>query len=104
MKKELIEKSGVAVDMNEEVQPFYSNMVTISVTTWDFTMDFKWLHPRERRVDQQREETSIDKVRNLATVVMSPQHAKAFANLLMEHIGKYERQFGEISIQPSEKK
>jgi len=41
-------------------------------------------------------------VEQRVSVVMSPQHTKAFLAILQDHVGKYEKLFGEIKWQPSD--
>lgn len=70
---------------------FYANNVSFRTTFWDFTMDFG-------QVVEMSEERVI--AQDVATVIMAPQHARVFAEVLMTHIQAYEQQFGPIPRPP----
>lgn len=69
----------------------YANSVNLKVTTWDFQLTFGLM-----------EQTSGDTftVSNFSRVFLSPQQAKALANILSSNVQQYERQFGAIAIEP----
>ena len=69
----------------------YANSVNLKVTTWDFQFTFGLM-----------EQTSGDTfvVSNFSRVYLSPQQAKALANILSSNVQQYERQFGAIVIEP----
>jgi hypothetical protein len=71
----------------------YANQMELQITNWDFRFRFG-------EVSDQQE--GITNVTEKARVVMSPQHTKAFLNILTENVRKYESKFGEIRITPSE--
>lgn len=64
----------------------YSNFVQIQHTPLDFRMDFAQVVPEDKKYYVN------------SRIFMSPQHAKLFANALMDNIQKYENQFGEIQV------
>ena len=81
------------LDESRAVLPsIYVNNATVSVTNWDFTFAFGELLGTD---DQKKPLTRL-----LASVRMSPQHAKALSSILSENISKYEDNFGEIRWQP----
>jgi hypothetical protein len=83
--------NGVKPD--NPVASVYANQLELQITNWDFRFRFGEVS------DQQEGITNVaEKVR----VVMSPQHTKAFLNILTENVRKYESAFGEIRITPSE--
>jgi len=75
----------------EGLPHFYVNNVGLRMSIWDFVLDFGIIL-----------EADVDKLtfRDVATIVMSPQHAKAFAKVLTRHIKGYEDQFGRIPLPP----
>lgn len=72
----------------EKYAKMYSNSVNLVVTPWDFTFSFG-------EIKQPGEKTVIE---NLVGIVMSPQHAKAFANILISKVHEYEKSIGEIKV------
>jgi hypothetical protein len=69
----------------------YANSVQVRVNVWDFFLVFGTL--------QQSSEEKID-VRNFQGVYLSPQQAKALANILAQNLLNYEQTFGEIKLDP----
>ena len=57
----------------EGVPTFYANNVSFRTSFWDFTMDFGLLM-------EATEERML--IRNVATVILSPQHTALFAQVL----------------------
>lgn len=68
---------------------FYANAVNIGTSVYDVTLNFR-LQSGEK--NQQTEELIIT-VSAENNIRMSPQHAKALAALLVNHIKGYEKQF-----------
>ncbi len=66
---------------------FYANNVALKTSIFDMTMVFGVM--AEVQGD-------VLAVTNVATVIVSPQHAKAIAALLTNHVEEYERQFGAL--------
>ncbi|WP_447963978.1 DUF3467 domain-containing protein [Nitrospira sp. Ecomares 2.1] len=75
----------------EEAPTYYSNSVEIATSLWDIRIRFGELKEASR-------EHLI--VKNLATVYLSPAHAKAVSVLLAEKIKDYELTFGAIPTAP----
>lgn len=71
------------------VERVYSNSVNIETSLYDFCFKFG-LRDRE-----QGEKNESDLV---ASLFMSPQHAKSFFLLLEQNIKAYENQLGEIKL------
>lgn len=69
----------------------YANSVQVRVNLWDFFLMFGTI-----------QQTVPDEVtlQNFQGVYLSPQQAKALANLLQQNIGQYEAAFGEIRLEP----
>lgn len=68
----------------------YSNSVRVSVTPWDFRFLFGEIgdSPVEGQIP----------VYESVRVTMSPQHAKAFLNLLRKNMEKFEARYGEVKV------
>lgn len=70
--------------------PVYANNVTLLMSRWDFKFVFgDILDMTDDRL----------RVNERVTVVMSPQHAAAFSDVLSKHVGGYEERFGPIPRQ-----
>jgi hypothetical protein len=69
----------------------YANSVQVRVNLWDFFLMFGTIN-----------QTAPDSVQiyNFQGVYLSPQQAKALANLLNQNISQYESAFGEIRLEP----
>jgi flagellar protein FlaG len=69
----------------------YANSVQCRVNLWDFFLMFGTI-----------QQTAADTVtiHNFQGVFLSPQQAKALANLLNQNIAQYEAAFGEIRLEP----
>ena len=66
----------------------YANAANMEVTPWDFKIVFGELKKTEGKLVI---EQSVE-------VTMSPQHAKALAEILSNNIREYEKNVGEIKI------
>ena len=78
-----------------EFRVVYANSVRFAAAPWDFSLVFG-----QTIVDQVDDLHIEDKI----TVTLSPQTARAMADILNKNLEDYERQFGEIRytpIQPS---
>jgi len=81
-----IERTG------EDAAPtVYVNSATFNLGPYDVRMSLG-------QVESATEERLL--VRTLATVIMSPQHAKAFSELLAKNVALYEQTFGQIQTTP----
>ena len=69
----------------------YANSVQVRVSLWDFFLTFGTII-----------QTSADTVniQNFQGIFLSPQQAKALANVLNQNISQYEAAFGEIRLEP----
>ena len=83
--------SAEFVKMDNSSHILYSNQVNISVSPYDMKFDFSIIVKMDGNI------FGID---NIATVMMSPQHAKSFAKLLNSQVNLYEESFGKL---PDEK-
>lgn len=70
----------------------YSNSVQVRVNLWDFFLMFGTI--------SQTVPDTVN-INNFQGVYLSPQQAKALANLLNQNIAQYEGTFGEIRLEPA---
>ena len=68
----------------------YSNSANMEVTPWDFKIIFGELKRSEGKMVI---EQSVE-------IAMSPQHAKALADVLSSNVREYEKSIGEIKLPP----
>lgn len=68
---------------------FYTNNARIGFSGWDVRVTFADLGEGDDRKPL---------IKDITTAIMSPPHAKALLNALVEGVKKYEHQFGEIKI------
>ena len=80
------------IAQSEDYKESYSNSVQVRVNLWDFFLMFGTIS-----------QTVPDTVNitNFQGVYLSPQQAKALANLLNQNIAQYEGTFGEIRLEPT---
>ena len=69
----------------------YANSVQVRVSLWDFFLLFG-------TVTQSNPESVS--IQNYQGVFLSPQQAKALANVLNQNVSQYEATFGEIRLEP----
>jgi hypothetical protein len=67
----------------------YSNLALISHTPYEFVIDFALITPQGNALVGAR-------------IILSPPHAKAFAQSLLENLARYEANFGPIPEPPRE--
>ncbi|MCA0351482.1 MAG: DUF3467 domain-containing protein [Chloroflexi bacterium] len=67
----------------------YANQVQISGSPYDFTIDFAC-------VEDVRNNTAS--VQPVARIMMSPQHTKVLALMLLKHVAAYEHAIGVIEL------
>jgi hypothetical protein len=69
----------------------YANSVQVRVSLWDFFL--LWGTMNQSAPD------SVT-IQNFEGIYLSPQQAKALANVLNQNISQYESTFGEITLEP----
>ncbi len=87
------ERMNVSVDHSEP--GFFSDNVAVSHTPMKFVVDFAQVTPRFDSVAGQRQQSLAIKHK---TIILDPQVAKDFLNVLKENLGKYEKNFGAIKV------
>lgn len=71
----------------------YANSVQVRVSLWDFFLSFGIIN-----------QSAMDSVaiQNFQGIYLSPQQAKALANVLNQNVSQYESTFGEIKLEPQQ--
>jgi hypothetical protein len=69
----------------------YANSVQVRMSVWDFQLVFGTM--------QQVSPTEVD-LNNFQAIYLSPQQAKALANILSHNLAQYEQTFGELILEP----
>ena len=69
----------------------YANSVQVRGSLWDFFLLFGTIN--------QNTPESVT-IHNYQGIFLSPQQAKALANVLNQNVGQYEATFGEIRLEP----
>jgi flagellar protein FlaG len=69
----------------------YANSVQVRVSLWDFFLLFGTIN--------QNTPDSVS-IHNFQGIFLSPQQAKALANVLNQNVSQYEATFGEIRLEP----
>jgi hypothetical protein len=69
----------------------YANSVQVRVSLWDFFL--LWGTMNQSAPDAVT-------IQNFQGIYLSPQQAKALANVLQQNISQYESTFGEIALEP----
>jgi len=70
----------------ERIRTFYSNIVRIGHSPYEFMLDFGQFQPEGKRAFMD------------VRVVTSPQHAKAILKALKDNIAIYEEKYGTINL------
>ncbi|HBY61900.1 MAG TPA: DUF3467 domain-containing protein [Solibacterales bacterium] len=81
----------ITLAQSHEYREGYANSVQVRANLWDFFLLFGTL-----------DQTAPDAVtiRNFQGIYLSPQQAKALANVLNQNLQQYEAAFGEIRLEP----
>jgi flagellar protein FlaG len=77
---------------SEDYEERYSNSVQVRVNLWDFFLMFGTISQNS---------PDVVTITNFEGIYLSPQQAKALANLLNQNIAQYEGTFGEIRLEPT---
>jgi len=77
----------INIELGEkEAEGIYSNLAIITHSPAEFIIDFTRIVP------------GVPKAKVYARIITTPQHAKMLLSALKDNIDKYEKRFGEISI------
>lgn len=82
----------IQLTQTQDYREHYANSVQVRVNLWDFFLLFGTLN-----------QTTPDHVtiQNFQGIYLSPQQAKAVANVLNQNLAQYEATFGEIRLEPA---
>lgn len=80
-----------------DVPTFYVNNTFVETSVWDIRLRLGETLETDR-------EHNILRVREIANVRMSPQHARAVLTILENHLENYEKQFGKIPAVPQQER
>ena len=81
----------ITLSKSDDYREKYANSVQVRVNLWDFFLSFGLF-----------DQSSPDAVQihNFQGIYISPQQAKALANVLNQNVQQYESAFGEIRLEP----
>ena len=82
---------NIKLSKTDDYRENYANSVQVRVSLWDFFLTFGTL--------QQNTPDAVD-IRNFQGLFLSPQQAKALANVLQQNVTQYENTFGPIKLEP----
>jgi hypothetical protein len=85
--------SKIQLSNTADYREGYANSVQVRMSLWDFFLVFGTIN-----------QTSQDSVaiHNFQGIFLSPQQAKALANVLNQNVSQYEATFGEIRLDPKQ--
>lgn len=84
---------NISLDHNEPV--FFTDNATVSHSSNKFIIDFTQMTPRFDNFEDKRQQTFVIKHK---TLVLDPQFAKIFSNILQQNIKGYEKSFGIVKL------
>lgn len=87
------QQAKIQLSPTADYREAYANSVQVRVSLWDFFLSFGTIN-----------QTSADTVniQNFQGIFLSPQQAKALANVLNQNVSQYEAAFGEIRLEPKQ--
>ncbi len=83
------DNTRITLDKSAAYRDSYANSVQVRLSIWDFFLVFGTL--AQQAADQVH-------VENFQGIYLSPQQAKALANILNHNVAQYEQTFGPISL------
>jgi flagellar protein FlaG len=83
----------IQLSNTNDYREHYANSVQVRVSLWDFFLLFG-------TVNQSTPEAVS--IQNFQGIFLSPQQAKALANVLNQNVSQYETTFGEIKLEPKQ--
>jgi flagellar protein FlaG len=84
------DNTRITLEKSAGYRDSYANSVQVRLSIWDFFLVFGTLE------QQNPEQVRID---NFQGIYLSPQQAKALANVLNHNVAQYEQSFGPISLE-----
>ena len=83
----------IQLSNTSDYREHYANSVQVRVSLWDFFLSFGTIH--------QNSPDAVN-IQNFEGIFLSPQQAKALANVLNQNVSQYESAFGEIKLEPKQ--
>ncbi|MFW9853016.1 MAG: DUF3467 domain-containing protein [Candidatus Thorarchaeota archaeon] len=90
-----MEKKRINVKVDHNDHAFFTDNVTVSHNQSKFVIDFSQTIPSFDNVGGNMQQSFIIKHK---AVMLDPQFAKIFVDLLQKNIKKYEKKFGKIKL------
>jgi hypothetical protein len=84
------DNTRITLEKSADYRDSYANSVQVRLSIWDFLLVFGTL---------EQETPEQVRVNNFQGVYLSPQQAKALANVLNHNLLQYEQSFGTISLE-----
>jgi len=88
-------KKGFNISIDHSEQAFFTDNVTVSHSSSKFVIDFSQTTPRFDNFEDKHQQTFVIKHK---TLVLDPQFAKIFSDILQQNIKRYEKNFGAIKL------
>ena len=86
-KKENSNQKKINIEVKEDVASGkYSNLVVVNHSPTEFVFDFITMMP------------GFSKAKVVSRIVLAPQHAKKFMNVLAQNVANFEKQNGSIKV------
>jgi hypothetical protein len=89
MEKMALPAQAIEPKRSPHYRSLYANNTSVGVSTFDFSLVFGEIVGATEGKLQVEEHTKI---------IMSPLHAKVLAQVFMDNVAAYEKQFGEIKL------
>ena len=86
-------QTKIQLNNTADYREAYANSVQVRVSLWDFFLSFGIIN--------QSAPDSVA-IHNFQGIYMSPQQAKALANVLNQNVSQYESTFGELKLEPQQ--
>lgn len=93
-------KKGIGVSLDHSEPAFFTDNVTVSHSPTKFVIDFSQTTPRFDSFEDKQQQTFVIKHK---AIVLDPQFAKIFLDILQQNINSYEKSFGNIKIPKGKK-
>jgi hypothetical protein len=93
-------KKGIGVSLDHTEPAFFTDNVTVSHSPNKFVIDFSQTTPRFDNFEDKQQQTFVIKHK---TIVLDPQFAKIFSDILQQNVDRYEKMFGSIKIPKAKK-
>jgi hypothetical protein len=93
-------KKGIGVSLDHSEPAFFTDNVTVSHAPNKFVIDFSQTTPRFDSFDDKQQQTFVIKHK---TIVIDPQFAKIFSDILQQNVERFEKTYGKIKVQKQKK-